>query len=81
MTGRRSAVAQIRRNPASFVWWLAHGVALVVLTLFMAARGGFDRWYWIIGGALAISNVVGQAALNRRSPQSGPRPLDEADVS
>jgi hypothetical protein len=77
MTGRRFGAAQIRRSPASFAWWCAHGVALVVLVLITEAQG---TWFWIIGAALAVTSYIGQVALNRRRPQPGPPP-DRANVS
>jgi hypothetical protein len=78
MTGRRFGAAQIRRNPASFAWWCAHGIALLALVLSTEARGA---WFWIIGAALAVSSYTGQALLNKRNQRSAPPPPDEANVS
>ena len=54
----------VRGNPASFAWWCAHAVALLVLFLITSARG---PWFWIIGAALVASSYVGQVVLNRRA--------------
>jgi hypothetical protein len=53
-----------RGNPASFAWWCAHAVALLVLVLITEARG---LWFWIVGAAVTVSSYVGQIILNRRA--------------
>jgi hypothetical protein len=56
--------SRVRGKPASFAWWCAHVVALLVLFLITDARG---RWFWIVGAVLAVSAYVGQIVLNRRA--------------
>lgn len=77
MRGKRFGVAQIRRNPASFAWWCAHGVALLVLVPITGAQG---TWFWVIGAALAVSSYIGQVVLNKRGPQSSQPPPDRANA-
>lgn len=50
---------------ASFAWFCAHVIAwALIFSLLLRFR--VNLWFWIIGGGLAVSNVVGQAVLNRR---------------
>jgi hypothetical protein len=56
--------SRVRGNPASFAWWCAHAVALLVLFLITGARG---PWFWIVGAALVASSYTGQVVLNRRA--------------
>lgn len=55
---------------ASSAWWLAHAVAWALIwALLLHFR--VNLWFWIIGGGLAVSNIVGQMVLNRRAAASG----------
>lgn len=63
-----------RCRTASFAWWCAHVVAWVLIWS-VILRFRVNLWFWIIGGGLAVSNIVGQMVLNRRAEAShSPKP-------
>jgi len=62
----------IQGQPATFLWWLAHAVALLVVVWFTLIRHGMTPWLWILGGALAVSNAAGQTVLKRRAQPERP---------
>jgi len=46
---------------------------LLVVVWFTLIRHRMTPWFWILGGALALSNLVGQMVLNRRHGQTARR--------
>ena len=55
-----------RFRTASSAWWGAHVVVWVLIwSLLLHFR--VNLWFWIIGGGLSVSNIVGQMVLNKRA--------------
>jgi hypothetical protein len=55
----------VRCRTASFAWFWAHVIAwALIFSLLLHFR--VNRWFWIIGGGLAVSNILGQTILDRR---------------
>jgi len=55
-----------RIRTASSAWWGAHVVAWALIwSLILHFR--VNLGFWIIGGGLVVSNVIGQMVLNKRA--------------
>jgi hypothetical protein len=54
----------VRNDPAGLAWFVAHAIALLILTLITWARG---TWYWIIASLLVVSCYAGQIIFHRRA--------------
>jgi hypothetical protein len=57
----------VRTGPASWVWFGAHGIALIILTLVTLGRG---MWFWTIGSVFAVSYYGGGLLLSRHARRS-----------
>ena len=55
-----------RCRTASFAWFCAHVVAWGLIWSILL-RFRVNLWFWIIGGGLSVSNILGQMVLNRRA--------------